>query len=135
MARWSHKAEITQPRVHFIAVAIHIQKLNISHPDRSPRRRRRDSPRQPADVAERLAAAQPGADTTPPAAAATPTAAAAAAAPRRRRRAGRAAAAPSSARHGACAVATDGEARLGAVVVRRRLPGERHLQQNGTGRH
>ena len=134
MARWSHKAEITQPRVHFIAVAIHIQKLNISHPDRSPRRRRRDSPRQPADVAERLAAAQPGADTTPPAAAATPTAAAAAAPRRRRRRAGRAAAAPSSARHGACAVAADGEARLGAVVVRRRLPGERHLQQNGTGR-
>ena len=31
-------------------------------------------------------------------------------------------------------MAADGEAGLGAVVVRRRLPGERHVQQDGTGK-
>ena len=35
---------------------------------------------------------------------------------------------------GAGRVAADGEAGLGAVVVRGRLPGERHLQQDGTGK-
>ena len=93
--------------------------------DRSPRGRRRDSPGEPADVEQRVAAAQPGADAQPPAAAAAPTAARG----RRRRRAG---AVETEAAGGR--VAADGEAGLGAVVVRGRLPGERHLQQDGTGK-
>ena len=92
--------------------------------DRSPRQRRRDSPRQLAHVEERVAAAEPRADTTPPAAATAATAATAAGAPTT----------PTTTNTTAPAVAADGEAGLGAVVVRRRLPGERHVQQNRTGR-
>ena len=99
--------------------------------DRSPRGRRRDSPGEPADVEQRVAAAQPGADAQPPAAAAAPAAPAAAAAARGRRRR-RAGAVETEAAGGR--VAADGEAGLGAVVVRGRLPGERHLQQDGTGK-
>ena len=114
----------------------------IPDPDRSPRQRRRDSPRQPPHVQKRLAAAEPRADTTPPAAAAPSTATAAAGgarAPtgrrRRRRRSGaRAAATAARAGRAGAGVAADGEAGLGAVVVRRRLPGERHVQQDGTGK-
>ena len=100
--------------------------------DRSPRGRRRDSPGEPADVEQRVAAAQPGADAQPPAAAAAPAAPAAAAAAARGRRRRRAGAVETEA--GGRRVAADGEAGVGAVLVRGRLPGERHLQQDGTGK-